>query len=531
MIVTHSKGMRSPSYLFLLGLLALLAATGPGAAQTVVDLPAEDKPLSADFEELFRLGEGGREIEGLRTVVGVGFDQEGNLHIGNVREPTGGLEIIVVAPDGKLVRRFEIKPGDDTPGGGLLSEVPGANAMTELIVLPDGRVVVPLQLLSSYGVFGPDGERQRTIPFPGRGDGADAATVLGLLEGAQSEEAAMAALGAGMNQVVRVHRAGRAGGFLSRVANTVKMSFDPEGAEMMRVTTQEGPRRVERMVVDGDQASAASVVRGWTPPGAGAVSEMGMGVFGLTGSMAQVAFLPKFLFDALPEGGVAFSDSSAYAIKIAGADGEVTKILRRPLSPRPVTDEIRAEYRKKLLGELGEDGLDMSGLAEGEGEMAGLEGMLGGLFEGLEETLRDALEKMTFFAEIPLVDDLRTTWDGALWVRRTPEGGYPSEEDGGQGGGGGLLGGLGASDESGPEGPIDVIASDGRYVGTLSGEKIVMPMAFGPGGLVVYLETKDLAATVSALTELDVDAADPMSALALLPPPVITVKRLPEAVR
>ena len=33
--------------------------------------------------------------------------------------------------------------------------------------------------------------------------------------------------------------------------------------------------------------------------------------------------MPPLVFDALPAGGIAFSDSSAYAIKITGPSGEV----------------------------------------------------------------------------------------------------------------------------------------------------------------------------------------------------------------
>ena len=101
---------------------------------------------------------------------------------------------------------------------------------------------------------------------------------------------------------------------------------------------------------------------------------------------------------------------------------------------------------------------------------------------------------MRFYPEIPLVDDLRATWEGTLWVLRTPEDGYPSESVG--------LGRL-----AGSPAPIDVVTSGGRYVGTFPALVAAMPIAFGPDGLVAFVE----------IDEFDV--------------PTVIVKRLPHEVR
>ena len=93
------------------------------------------------------------------------------------------------------------------------------------------------------------------------------------------------------------------------------------------------------------------------------------------------------------------------------------------------------------------------------------------------------VENMRFHPEVPVLAAVRTTWDGTLWIERSVE---PGAE--------------------GP-GPIDVITPDGRYVGTLAPEVLPMPGAFGPGGLVAFVETD----------EFDV--------------PVITVRRLPPEIR
>lgn len=90
---------------------------------------------------------------------------------------------------------------------------------------------------------------------------------------------------------------------------------------------------------------------------------------------------------------------------------------------------------------------------------------------------------MRFYSEVPVIADLRTTWDGTLWIQRSAEPGTEQSD------------------------PIDVLTSDGGYVGTIAREVLVMPDAFGPGGLVAFVE----------LDEFDV--------------PVITVRRLPPAIR
>ncbi|MDE2873888.1 MAG: hypothetical protein OXU69_14315 [Gemmatimonadota bacterium] len=111
-----------------------------------------------------------------------------------------------------------------------------------------------------------------------------------------------------------------------------------------------------------------------------------------------------------------------------------------------------------------------------------------------DRRIRNNIENVRFYPEIPLVDDLRATWEGTLWVLRTPEDGYPSESVG--------LGRL-----AGSPAPIDVVTSDGRYVGTFPAPVAAMPVAFGPEGLVAFVE----------IDEFDV--------------PTVIVKRLPDEVR
>ena len=146
----------------------------------------------------------------------------------------------------------------------------------------------------------------------------------------------------------------------------------------------------------------------------------------------------------LPGGGVAFTDSSAYAIKVTTSSGDVVRVLRRPFRPEPVTERVRAGEIDRQLKEVG---------AETEGAWADMR--------------REQIESMEFFDEVPVVRDLRTSWGGTIWIQRR-------------------------GDEPASIGPIDMITPDGVYLGTFAAGATAMPSAFGPEGLVAFVETDEL---------------------------------------
>ena len=158
----------------------------------------------------------------------------------------------------------------------------------------------------------------------------------------------------------------------------------------------------------------------------------------------QRAFTPGLHWGVLADGRVAYSDSSDYAVKIAEAGRGVVRVLRRPLPPEPVTDgTMRAERdrRRKQPDEVGE-GWTM--LDPGE-----------------------RLDNLEFFPEVPVIRGLATTWEGHIWVLRRGE--APTGD-----------------------GPIDVLAADGRYLGSHRAGATRIPAAFGPDGLVAFIETNEL---------------------------------------
>ena len=195
-----------------------------------------------------------------------------------------------------------------------------------------------------------------------------------------------------------------------------------------------------RYGLSNDQAEVDTVAAGWQPETAG------------------MAFAPVFKVGVLPDGAMAFTDSSTYRISILGPDGGLSHVLTRPLRPEPVTRRHRAEYLER--------------------ELKAMEGSSGTWVD----RRRAELESAVFHHEIPVVRDLRTSWEGAIWIRR-------------------------GGDEPESDGPIDVITADGRYLGSFAHDATDLPSAFGPDGLVAFVERD----------ELDV--------------PSVVVKRLPPGVR
>ena len=394
--------------------VAALGAVGL-QAQEVVDLPAEDLPLRPDLELVYRIGSAGAESEWqhFSSIEHIAFDGAGNLYL---MDSSGGFlsvpRIVVVDAAGGLVTEF-----------GRAGDGPGEfRGVSRMAVWPDGRIVVEDLRRLAYHVFGPDGEFERMVRVA---DGN---------------------LGITMRYRLLTDRTGE--------------------------PTLVGP--AERSILRADMSSEEMredvLLEAWDPRGsvdAGASVETETPVV----SDGVWGFEPDVLVDVLPSGGLAFSDSSAYAVKITDPSGVRLRTLRRPVSPRPVTEAMRRAERQRRLEAIT---VSSSGAPSPDAEA---------FMQAVVDSRTAAIENMRFFAEIPVISALRATWNGGLWVQRSGE-----------------------PDPSEP-GLIDVLAPDGRYVGSLDPGQPGMPDAFGPDGLVAFVETDDL----------DV--------------PVITVWRLPAEIR
>ena len=127
------------------------------AQAPVVELPAEDVSLSAEFEEVFRVGGGGAEWELFTSVTSLAFDASGNLHITDVGPDLGDvMRIVVVDSLGGFLTEFG-RPG----------EGPGEfRAATSAVTFRDGTMVVADYGHRAYHVFRPGGEFDRMVRFP-----------------------------------------------------------------------------------------------------------------------------------------------------------------------------------------------------------------------------------------------------------------------------------------------------------------------------------------------------------------------------
>lgn len=431
-------------WMVAVGVLVLIGA-GPAllGAQEVVELPAQDRPLAADFEEVYRIGSlDGEAWETFGDIAGVAFDAAGNLHVLDRQTSV----VTVVDPSGALLR--EVGGPGDGPG-----ELRMPMAFT---VMRDGRVVIADLGHRAYQIFGADGSFQHMVSM---GDGS----VIRIGDLAPYPDGASVISGGGRSAVVSMRRGPGTGG-------------EPDAP-----TT----RPIDRVDLSGDRAEATPLASGWLPPRDDRPQRLEGG--GMTFQMSTAGprtFEPPLLVGVLPDGGVAFADSSAYAIKVVeggvGEDGVVegrgrpTRILRRPFDPRPVTERMREAEKERRLAELEEDGGPRMRLMTSSGGGAPREVSP----DAVQEMVRGQIEEMRFYPELPVLLDLATSWTGKIWAQRRGE--EPTEA-----------------------GPIDVLTADGRYVGTLQPARTAMPDAFGPDGLAAFIE----------LDELDV--------------PTVVVRRLP----
>ena len=374
----------------LLGLvLAVSATAGPLVAQEVIELPAEDRLLVADFEEVYRVGSvlGGR-WDTFGQIGDVAFDGAGNLYIFDMQ----ALRITVVDRTGTLVRRIGRRgegPGEfESDVGGLL----------HMVVMPDGRAVVYTWNRGAFVVFRANGEFERSARIAG---------------GAMTSFMGLQAL-PGTNAILATSP-------ILRPAN--------------ETGTRPSMRAVERFLLDGYRAVVDTVAEAWNPPG------------------EPSGFVPLLVSGALPGGGVAFTDSSAYAIKIVEGTGDLVRVLKRPLFPNPATERDKSlfiQWRVELERNI-------------EADLVRLGGIHAEIAERMSDFSREQTESMEFYHEIPVVRGLRTSWEGTIWVQRR-------------------------SAELIRDGPIDLLTPDGRYLGSYPADATAMPSAFGPDGLVAFVE-------------------------------------------
>ncbi len=358
-------------------------------AQEIVQLPAEDRWLEPDFEEVYRVGSlSGEEWEQFGYVYEVAFDGAGQLYVLDVQSSL----VTVVGPDGGLRRTF----GGPGEGPGEFRS-PGA-----LAVFRDGRAVVGDTDRLVYHIFDAAGEFERRV---GWGFGDERPVLWGIMPDPQG------------------------GALLSAVGSRFR------SLTYIGDTKSHTSRAVERITLAGEDATRDTVAEGWLPEGGESL---------YTGLPQARAFGSRMLVGVLPDGGVAFSDSTAHAVKIARPGAGVWRILRRNLRPIPVTGRMVSAERDRLRERIAGRG---GALAQYENER---------------------IDNLPFSDEVAILRALRTSWDGEIWVQRHGE--EPIDDFG----------------------PIDVLTMDGRYLGSYRTGATAMPDAFGPARLVAFIERNEL---------------------------------------
>ena len=345
--------------------LALVTTTLPFlplAAQQVIDLPGRDQPLNADFEEVFRVGVmDGEPWEMFGGVRYVGFDVSGNLYIvdglGGDLASAGDLEgamrrfQAMLSSDGSRVLVFDAS-GDFVREFGSGGEGPGEfKTPMGFAVMRDGTMVVMDFGHRAYQLFDANGEFLRMVRGRGRWSTMFADP--------------------------------RGGGVFTGDIRTLTGGVTSSRTFVTSDGTPSDPptsRPVMRLDLGDEELQTDTVIEAWMPPrgdvdtnrprntsGSGALSAA------LSGVSRPAVFEPRLLAGVLVDGGIVYSDSSAYALKITPPDaGEVARVIRRPLRPEPVTPAIRKEY------------------------------------EG----------NRSVYPEIPVLRSLSTTWEGRIWVLR-----------------------------------------------------------------------------------------------------------------
>ena len=445
--------MRSICVVFV----GLLAACGGDTGGESAPPASEDRPLAVDFEEVYRIG--GIAAEGwdaFTEIADLDFDARGHLY---VRDEAGSSSrIVVVDGAGGLTAEFG-RMGD---GPGELRDV------GQMVARPEGGAVIVDDGHRAYLLFGPDGSFERALRFVDTG--------------------------AARTVSAQIVRAARDGGALFLIRSpTARLS---QG----KASVATGDRTIYRVVLgEGEEAVQVPFAEGWEPRPERQVTmeaDDPSDMFAALGG-AFAYFEPRLVFDVLPGGGLAYSDSSAYAVKIRAA-GAPPRVVGRPLHPQAVTEQLRERARARVLEEYEASFEGQFNAPDlGDDMPEAFREQLAATMESMVDGMREMAANAAFMPEVPLVHDLRTTWEGTIWVQRW--GGDPLKQVD-------FPGAVPEADEA-VDGWIDVLTAEGEYVGTYSLEETRMPAAFGPGGIVAFVETD----------ELDV--------------PTIIVKRLPEAVR
>ncbi|MFC1660282.1 hypothetical protein ACFL3S_02290 [Gemmatimonadota bacterium] len=173
------------------------------------------------------------------------------------------------------------------------------------------------------------------------------------------------------------------------------------------------------------------------------------------------AFDPELHVGVLPDGRLAVADSFAYEVKVGEPGTDPETVYRRGLLPRETTRRDREGEKARQLEELTASGGPTIVMRTSDGASNRMTS------EQARAMLEGRIESMEFAEQIPVIAGMAVDWEGRIWIERT------------------------ARDVVGA-GPVDVLDPGEGYLGTIEPGELAIPDAFGPAGLVAYVETDEM---------------------------------------
>ena len=218
-------------------------------------------------------------------------------------------------------------------------------------------------------------------------------------------------------------------------------------------------RPIERITL-GDDPEKAVFYDAWQVP-RGAPTESRVGGMQMVMMAEPPIFEPGLHTAVLPTGGLAVVDSADYTVKILDDAGNLVRRITRPIEPQRVTDRIQRNEIQRRIDQLEAGGGPQMRIVTDDGsgarEMAQ---------DQVRDMMRQRLMNRDFYDVIPVVGSMSADWGGTIWLERAL---VNPEEDG----------------------PVDLFSHEGEYLGTLDADGPGIPDAFGPDGLVAYIETDE----------------------------------------
>lgn len=353
---------------FRLALAALALSAAQAAAQQVVRLPAQDRPLGGRITSVFGVGTTeGRSWEMLSNAEAAVFDRADNLYVLD----RGNHRVLMFDRAGRFVRQLGHKGG----GPGEL-EVP-----VGLTLMADGSVAVLDLAHQNISLFGADGRFRRTVAWrpewglPGRDLAAEprGGVVAMLRPGLNLGPGPNAGTLPRAGQAQRLARVSLAG---AGAAETL-MEVPDASVTQSRVDNAGGAQRVN--------------VRMMGPP----------------------EFAPVTRWGVLPGGGVAITHTQLYTVKVLDARGRVVRLLQRPVAVRRPTERDR-EHAREQVRERMRSGRGMIMIMRGPGGGGAAPPPIS------REQVEERVRELRFADTVRTIQGMIVTPSGKLWVERTP---------------------------------------------------------------------------------------------------------------